>query len=281
MRSSCSATRDPVDHDDHVAHVREVAIRHHDTMVEEFEHRYEEMARDHYSSSFAYGRQKIDDLLTAELKALPAGSRVLDIGCGTGPYLGMIQSAGHEAFGLEPAEHMRLTAAAHQPDADVRNGVASALPFLEAQFDMAIAIEVYRYLSAEDIAASYQEAWRVLRPGGQFFFTMVNRDALDGFWLMQRVRQLKASGEISCAHPHCEFVTPARVAAQLHDAGFVDVKTEGRLLAPIRLAYKASPRLGEAIAQRIERMDDRVSDTKLMTRFSGHLICTATKPAIG
>ncbi len=83
-----------VDHADHVAHVREVAIRHHDTMVEEFEHRYEEMARDHYSSSFAYGRQKIDDLLTTELKALPSGSRVLDIGCGTGPYLGMIQVRG-------------------------------------------------------------------------------------------------------------------------------------------------------------------------------------------
>ncbi len=176
---------------------------------------------------------------------------------------------------------MRVTAATHQPGADVRDGVASALPFLEAQFDMAIAIEVYRYLSAEDITAGYREAWRVLRPGGQFFFTMVNRDALDGFWLMQRARQLTTAGGINCAHPHCEFVTPAKVEGQLRDAGFVDVKTAGRLLAPIRFAYKASPRLGEAIAQRIERMDDRVSDTKLMTRFSGHLICTATKPALG
>jgi 2-polyprenyl-3-methyl-5-hydroxy-6-metoxy-1,4-benzoquinol methylase len=112
----------------YVARVREVAIRHHDTMVEEFEHRYEEMARDHFGSSFAYGRQKIDDRFTAELQALAAESKVLDIGCGTGPYLGMIHAAGHKAVGLEPAEHMRVTAAMHQPSADVRDGVASALP---------------------------------------------------------------------------------------------------------------------------------------------------------
>lgn len=58
-----------------VAHVRDVAIRHHDIMVSEFEHRYEEMARDRFSSAFAYGRHKIDELLRAELLLLPPGSK--------------------------------------------------------------------------------------------------------------------------------------------------------------------------------------------------------------
>ena len=237
---------------DDVAHVRDVAIRHHDTMVGEFEHRYEEMARDRFSSAFAYGRHKIDELLTAELTSLPTGSKVLDIGCGTGPYLGLIQDAGHEAFGLEPAQGMRERATADHPLADVRDGVASALPFADGEFDLVMAIEVYRYLSAPDISAAYREAWRVLRPGGRFFFTMVNRDALDGFWVMQRVHERATSGRINDEHPHCEFVTPTVVEAGLRDAGFGDITTEGRLLAPIRLAYKASTRIG-----RLDRPTDR------------------------
>jgi SAM-dependent methyltransferase len=261
-----------------VAHVREVAIRHHDIMVSEFEHRYEEMARDRFSSAFAYGRHKIDDLLRAELLLLPPGSKVLDVGCGTGPYLSLIEDMGHKAFGVEPARGMRERAATDHLAADVRDGVASALPFFDEQFDLVIAIEVYRYLSAADISAAYEEARRVLRPGGRFFFTMVNRDALDGFWVMQRVRERATAGRISDEHPHCEFVTPTRVEGELRDTGFGDIVTEGRLLAPIRIAYKASPRLGRSIARRIERFDDRVSDTRVMTRFSGHLVCTATKP---
>lgn len=272
-----STPADDIQGDD-LARIRDVAVRHHNGMVDEFERRYQLMAHDRFSSAFAYGRHKIDALLLAELDALPPSSDILDIGCGTGAYLSLIRSRGHRPAGVEPAPAMRDAAIHDNPDAVVHLGVASAIPFGDAAFDLAMAIEVYRYLGEEDVRAAYDEAWRVLRPGGRFFFTMVNRDSLDGFWVMQRVRERVTTGGINDDHPHCEFTTPASVTADLHAAGFEDIRCAGRLLGPIRLAYKASPMLGRAIARRFEDADDRLSARGGMTRFGGHLICTASKP---
>lgn len=270
---------DPSDQrDDDVARIRDVAVRHHHAMVGEFERRYELMAQSRFSTAFAYGRHKIDQLLETELAELAPGSRVLDVGCGTGAYFPMITNQGLTAAGLEPADAMREVAIRDNPGAVVRPGVASALPFDDEEFDLVMAIEVFRYLDAVDVHTAYAEVMRVLKPGGRFFFSMVNRDALDGFWLMQKARERMTSGGINDEHPHCEFVTPASVTADLGAAGFVDIECHGRLLGPVRLAYKVSSRLGSWIARRVEDADDRISSRPSMTRFGGHLICVASKP---
>ncbi len=243
--------------DDDPERVRGVAVRHHHQMAPEFERRYEEMARGRFSSAFAYGRSKIDRIMDDELSGLEPGSAVLDVGCGTGMHLGLIERRGHRATGVEPASAMREAAERDHPGADIRDGVASELSFDPAMFDLVTAIEVYRYLDPVDIELAYEEAFRVLAPGGRFLFTMVNRDALDGFWLLQHVRERLTRGRISDDHPHCEFVTPAQVEQHLRRVGFVDVHTEGRLFAPIRIAYKVSTRLGSALARPFERLDDR------------------------
>jgi SAM-dependent methyltransferase len=173
---------------------------------------------------------------------------------------------------------MREVAARERPSATVQPGISSSLPFGDGSFDLVMAIEVFRYLGRADVHASYAETWRVLAPGGRFFFTMVNRDALDGFWLLQRVRERFTKGRFDEVHPHCEFVTPPMVERDLRRAGFTDVTTVGRLFGPVRLVYKVSPRLARGLARRIERWDDALSSRRAMRRFGGHLICTATKP---
>ena len=117
---------------------------------------------------------------------------------------------------------------------------------------------------------------RVLKPGGRFFFTMVNRWALDGFWLFQRGREVLSGGP-DTSHPHCEFFSPAELEEELRAVGVRDLAVFGRMLAPLRVTYKL-PRWGRRLASRLEKLDDLVHQSPLATPFAGHLIVAGSKP---
>jgi 2-polyprenyl-6-hydroxyphenyl methylase/3-demethylubiquinone-9 3-methyltransferase len=90
------------------------------------------------------------------------GRRVLDLGCGKGRFAVPLSAAGAEVIGLDRSSVMLAEAGAGGLDR-VR-GSARRLPFAEAVFDAAIAIEVFEHLAAIDEVL--REVRRVLRPGG-------------------------------------------------------------------------------------------------------------------
>jgi SAM-dependent methyltransferase len=259
-----------------VEQIRGVAVDHHTTVVDRFEDYYRAMERDRFSNAFTYGRFKVDVALDEEVKQLPVGASLLDIGCGTGAYLKRFASQGFTVAGIEPSSGMRAVAIRDNPGAQVLDAVATALPFPDASFDFAFAIEVYRYLHRDDVRRSFAELLRVLKPGGRFFFTMVNRWALDGFYVLQRARQA-VRGNADTKHPHCEFFTPAELTAELSAAGAAEVRVFGRMLAPLRLAYKL-PLVGKALASRLDVVDDVLHHSALATPFAGHLIAVGRRP---
>lgn len=259
--------------------VRKAAIDHHHDQVGVFESHYVQMERDRFANAFAYGRHKVDLVLDRELSALPRGATVLDAGCGTGVYLQRFARLGLVPVGLEPAEGMIAAARRDNPGVRIEHGVITDLPFADASFDAVTAIEVLRYLHRADIQTAYAELLRVLKPGGLLFVTLVNRFALDGFYLLQRLRQRSRGVDFDRKNPHCEFYTPAEAEAELRAAGAVEVRTVGRLLAPLRFAYKANERLGGRLAARLERLDDGLHERFPAVRgFAGHLIAIARKP---
>ena len=86
---------------------------------------------------------------------------------------------GFDVTGIEPSAEMRRLAAEHVPMALVSDGSVLELAAGEATYDFVYAIEVFRYLDTADNAAGHREIVRVLKPGGIYFGTYVNKWALD------------------------------------------------------------------------------------------------------
>ena len=257
---------------------RRIAIDHHHDLAPKFESHYREMAASRFTNAFTYGRAKVDVLLESELKRLEPGATVLDVGCGTGAYLKRFQELGFTAVGVEPARGMRELALRDNPGVRIEEGIATALPLADASVDFVSVIEVFRYLHLRDTRLALAECFRVLRPGGILFFTMVNRWALDGFYVLQRARQALLRRRFTRKHPHCEFFTPAEVKSDLEAAGFTQVKTVGRLFAPMRMVYKVNHALAAKVARVVEPIDDLVHELPLATAFAGHLVAVAVRP---
>ena len=257
--------------------IRQKAINVHDDTADEFRRRYEQLRSNPYADAFTYGRAKLDRLLDDVIKELPPNARILDIGCGTGEHLVHLKRLGFRIAGIEPAPAMLAEARSLLPDADLRSGVATDLPFEDGSFDLCLSVEVLRYLHPEDIDRSLTEMQRVLAPGGKVFVTLVNAFALDGYRLFHRFKEARAKLGLSGEPPHCEFYTPERVQRDFLDAGFAKVTSHGRLWAPMRFVYKINNRLGEAVARRTDVIEDMVSSAPPLKRFAGHLVAVAEK----
>lgn len=96
--------------------------------------------------------------------AVGPGTRVLDVGCGTGELLEHLQQLGARPSGADPASRMVELARARAADADVRPGDIERLPFDDTAFDTLLAVNAFQF--AEDQERALAEAGRVLVPGG-------------------------------------------------------------------------------------------------------------------
>lgn len=257
--------------------IRASAIERHEADAGRFVQWYDEMARSRFANAFAYGRAKIDRLLDERFATLHPGAQILDVGCGTGEYIQRANKLGFSASGIEPAEAMRKAAIDKNPGSTILNGMATELPFQDGTFDLVICIEVLRYLHSADNQRALREMYRVLKPGGTLFLTMVNRYALDGFYLNYHAKKLFGGKRVSGDAPHCEFTTPAEIDKEVLAAGFSAAAHRGVLLGPMRILYKLSTPIARRITPVLEPFDDAICSIRATRAFAGHLVTVATR----
>jgi 2-polyprenyl-6-hydroxyphenyl methylase/3-demethylubiquinone-9 3-methyltransferase len=103
---------------------------------------------------------------------------VLDIGCGAGILANALANAGHRVAGIDLSKSSLAIARTNDQSGkvDYREANAYALPFPDASFDIACAMDVLEHV--EEPKRLIAEGSRVLKPNGLFFFHTFNRNFL-------------------------------------------------------------------------------------------------------
>jgi len=93
------------------------------------------------------------------------GTRLLDVGCGSGLTLVLAARRGAIPAGLDVSPGLLGIARERLPDADLREGDMESLPFPDEAFDAVTGVNAFQF--AGDPRRALREAARVTRPGGR------------------------------------------------------------------------------------------------------------------
>jgi len=95
----------------------------------------------------------------ADAAGIGPGTNVLDAGCGTGEFLALAIARGADASGIDLSKDMLAVARRRAPEAEIREGDATKLPYEDDAFDVVTAFNVVQFTG--DVPATIAELARV------------------------------------------------------------------------------------------------------------------------
>jgi SAM-dependent methyltransferase len=196
----------------------------------------------------AFARAELREAIDA--LSLPAGSRVLDAGCGTGEALGWwhasLRSSSGTVVGMDLATaHLRV-ARGHAPaGASVVQGDMLEPPFVEDAFDLVWAVNAVNHL--HDPVAGVRALSRLLRPGGRI--ALGQSSLVPDMYFAWDARLEKCVNEAVRAYyrerygrSEREFTAVRALVGWLHQADLHDVTVHTRMIERIQPLAEADER---------------------------------------
>jgi len=149
------------------------------------------------------------DLLQHEAK-LDDGTRLLDVGCGTGALIKRLCASGNtDAHGIDADANMIDAAIRQYPAGSFQQAPGEKIPYPDESFDVLTACMAYHHFS--DKAGFAREAARVLKPGGCLYIADANFPFLIRKTINNVARLLRVVGE---------FLTAQEIADRFSGYGF-------------------------------------------------------------
>ena len=158
------------------------------------------------------------------------GTRLLDLGCGTGLeleyYFALVPTAEVTGIDLAPGMLDALRRKFPGRSLTLRLGSYFDLPFGEAIFDAAVSVESLHHFTKEEKIPLYRKLRKALKPGGCFVLTdyFASSDEEEGFRQAELLRLRREQDLADDAFYH--YDTPLTVAHEteaLLEAGFASV----------------------------------------------------------
>ncbi|GAA5525361.1 ubiquinone biosynthesis O-methyltransferase [Microbulbifer aestuariivivens] len=179
-----------------------------------------------------------------DLRAPVAGKKLLDVGCGGGILSEAMAQRGAEVTGIDMGEAPLNVARLHALESELQIEYRQ-LPVEElareqpASFDIVTCLEMLEHVP--DPASVIRACAALVKPGGQLFFSTINRTAKG--WLFavvgaEYVLRLLPKG----THEYSKFIRPSEMGAWIRDAGLTTRDITGMTYNPLTRAYKLDPR---------------------------------------
>jgi SAM-dependent methyltransferase len=153
-----------------------------------------------------------------------AQKRLLDIACGTGHLAGTSHNYAAISKGVDFASAMVKQARSNYPDVTFKEGNAEQLPYPENTFD-AVACG-FGLLHLERPEQAVKEAWRVLKRGGRYTFTVWCGPDQGGEFFKLVIDAIQKHGSLDVplppAPPMFRFADAQESKKVLTEAGFCD-----------------------------------------------------------
>jgi SAM-dependent methyltransferase len=186
---------------------------------------WEEAARPYAVAFGSLTSQAIGPLLDA--LGVGPRTRLLDVACGPGWLAASAAQRGAPVVGIDMSQAMLAEAAARNPGIEFRVGDAENLPFRDQELDVVAMNFGLLHLGRPEAAIA--EAFRVLRAGGRFGFTVwALPDEAKAFGLI--LSGVAAHGEadvgLPAGPPFFRFSDPAECRSALAAAGFAGVQVQ-------------------------------------------------------
>ncbi|GAA3908677.1 bifunctional 3-demethylubiquinone 3-O-methyltransferase/2-octaprenyl-6-hydroxy phenol methylase [Halomonas cibimaris] len=173
-----------------------------------------------------------------------AGKRVLDVGCGGGILSESMAHRGAQVTAIDLGEAPLEAARRHAEESDVRidyrhvavEALAEEMP---GQFDVVTCMEMLEHVP--DPASIIAACSRLLRPGGQAFFSTLNRTpkaralAIVG---AEYILGLLPRG----THDYAKFIRPSEMAAWCRQSRLDVSEQTGLTYNPLTRRYRLAPR---------------------------------------
>jgi ubiquinone/menaquinone biosynthesis C-methylase UbiE len=202
------------------------------------------------------------------LSGLPAGARVIDLGCGSGIFTHLLARKGYDCVGLDISGKLLDVGRGKHPHIPFVQGDIEKLPFAAQSFDGALLSGVVHHFPDPSPCAA--EVFRILRPGGRFVAFDPNR--MNPFMWLYRDHASPFYSPVGVT-PNERPVLAREVERIFHNAGFA---VSSDYLAGLAYRYVASAR-ARLFLPVYNFVDARLFALPFMQRFSPFVLTAGRK----